>query len=209
MSDFKRNNALTELSDEDKKKSVEQAMQDHRVKLYIAREMKQQDNMDKLYRIVTGQCSHSLISILENDIDFSEKDEKCDVLWLLQKLKEITSGLDVKSNKRSNLHKALVAFLKREQFTGKSDDDYMKCFKASVETLISVGGRHFLCSPEIMEKQGAQPTKAEIANEEEKFKAVCYLKQSDKTRHGALRRELQNGAYVRRDEYQGLYGFSC
>ena len=80
--DFKSKYASTELSDEDKKKSVEQAMQDHRIKLYVAREMKLRDNMDNLYGIVTGQCSHSLISILENDTDFNGKDEKCDVLWL-------------------------------------------------------------------------------------------------------------------------------
>jgi hypothetical protein len=201
MIDFKRNNAPAELSEEDKKKSMEQAMQDHRVKLYVAREMKLQDNMDKLYGIITGQCSHSLISILENDVDFSEKDEKCDVIWLLKKLKEIMAGLDVKSNKRSNLHEALVAFVKTEQYSGESDDNYMKRFKASVETLISTGGKHFLCSPDIMDKKGDEPTKAEVATEEEKFKAICYLKQSDKTRHGALLRDLQNGAYVGRDEY--------
>ena len=106
--------------------------------------MKLRDNMDKLYGIVTGQCSHSLISILENYTDFIGKDEKCDVLWLLCKLKEITSGLDVKSNKRSNLHDALVAFIKTEQYSSESDDDYMKRFKASVETLISAGGKQVL-----------------------------------------------------------------
>jgi hypothetical protein len=141
MDILKQNNTPKGLSEEDEKSSVQQAMQSHRIKLYIAREMQLSDNMDKLYGVVTGQCSHALISILENDVDFSEKDEQCDVLWLLKKLKEITSGLDIKSNKRSNLHDALVAFVKTEQHNGESDDDYMTRFKASVETLISAGGR--------------------------------------------------------------------
>jgi hypothetical protein len=159
MNAFKTNHAPSELSEEDSKKSIEQAMQSHRIKLYIAREMSLKDNMDKLYGTIIGQCSHALLSILENDEDFIEKDEKFDVLWLLQKLKEITSGLDVKSNKRSNLHDALLAFVKTEQHSGESDDDYMKRFKASVETLISAGGRHILCSPEIMEKKSKEARK--------------------------------------------------
>jgi hypothetical protein len=173
---------------------VEQAMQDHRVKLYIAREMKLNDNMDKLYGIITGQCSHSLMSILENDSEFAERDENCDVLWLMSKLKEITSDL-------ANLHDALVAFVKTEQYSNESDNEYLKRFKASIETLISAGGKQMLCSTEIMEKKGEIATRAEIAVEEEKFKAICYLKQSDKSRHGGLIRELQNGAYMGRDEY--------
>ena len=201
MSTFKLNNTPAELSDEDSKKSVEQAMQTHRIKLYIAREMNLKDNMDKLYGVVTGQCSHALLSILENDEDFIDKDERCDILWLLKKLKEITSGLDIKSNKRSNLHDALITFVKTEQYSHESDDDYMKRFKASVETLISAGGRQVLCSTEIMEKKSQVPTLAETLIEEEKFKAICYLKQSDKNRHGVLIRDLQNGAYVGRDEY--------
>jgi hypothetical protein len=201
MNMFKLNNTPVELSDEDSKKSVEQAMQTHRIKLYIAREMNLKDNMDKLYGIVTGQCSHALLSILENDEEFIDRDERCDILWLLKKLKEITSGLDIKSNKRSNLHDALITFVKTEQYSHESDDDYMKRFKASVETLISAGGRQVLCSTEIMEKKGQTPTVAEKLTEEEKFKAICFLKQSDKNRHGALLRDLQNGAYVGRDEY--------
>jgi hypothetical protein len=201
MAIFKQNNTPKGLSDEDEKSTVQQAMQTHRIKLYIAREMQLVDNMDKLYGVVTGQCSHALISILENDVEFGDKDEQCDVLWLLKKLKEITSGLDIKSNKRSNLHDALVAFVKTEQHNGESDDDYMKRFKASVETLISAGGRQIFCSPEIMESKTDIPTKAERSAEEEKFKAICYLKQSDKSRHGSLLRDLQNGAYVGRDEY--------
>ena len=42
------------------------------------------------------------------------------------------------------------------------------------------------------------PTIAERKSEEEKFKAVMFLKQSDKGRHGKLLTDLQDGAYVGR-----------
>ena len=57
--------------------------------------------MDKLYGVVIGQCSDAVLSVLGNDIEYITKDEECDVIWLLRKLKTITSGLDSKSNKRS------------------------------------------------------------------------------------------------------------
>jgi hypothetical protein len=128
------------------------------------------DNMDKLYGMVSGQCSHALISILENDAEFPEKDEQCDVVWLLKKLKEITSGLDVKSNKRSNLHDALVAFVKTEQHAGESDDDYMKRFKASVKTLISAGGCQILCNHEIMDKKAHYQQKQSVQQKKRNLK---------------------------------------
>ena len=37
--------------------------------------------------------------------------------------------------------------------------------------------------------------------EVEKFKAMMFLKQSDKSGHGKLLSDLQDGAYVGRDEY--------
>ena len=57
--------------------------------------------MDKLYGVVIGQCLDAVLSVLGNDIEYISKDEECDVIWLLRKLKTITSGLDSKSNKRS------------------------------------------------------------------------------------------------------------
>ena len=172
-----------------------------RIKLYIARGQKVKSNMDKLYGVVIGQCSDALLSVLNNNIEYITKDEECDIIWLLEKLKTITLGLDSKSNKRSNLHDALKILVKMQQGPDESDDTYMKRFKANIDTLISAGGRHILCSETIMDKASTNLTDVEIIAEEENFKAMMYLKQSDKSRHGRLIGDLQNGAYVDCDEY--------
>ena len=104
---FKARNAPAALSDQEKGEEIEQQMQSMRIKLYINREQAVKGNMDKLYGVIIGQCSDAVLSVLGNDIDYIAKDEECDVIWLLRKLKTITSGLDSKSNKRSNLHDAL------------------------------------------------------------------------------------------------------
>jgi hypothetical protein len=109
------------------------------------------NNMDKVYGIVKGQCSMSLQTVIKQDPDFDEKNDEHDVLWLLSKLKEVTSGLDTKSNKRSNLHEAILVLFTMKQGESKSDSSYMKRFEMNVETLITAGGRHILCSPELMD----------------------------------------------------------
>ena len=191
----------TALSDTAKDDEIEVYIQQERVKMYVKRETIMNNNEDKLYGLIIGQCSYAIISLLENDVDFPDNDDVCDVIWLLTKLKEITSGLDSKSNKRSNLHNAVSAFYKLYQNNNESDDDFIKRFKAAVETVITAGGKHIFCSPTIMEKAGSVATSVETATEVERYKAICYLKQSDKKRHGDLMDELQNAAYVGRDEY--------
>ena len=59
-----------------------------------------------------------------------------------------------------------------QQGPNKSDDTNINRFKANVDTLISAGGRHVLCSETIMDKGSTNPTDTEIIAEEEKFKAM-------------------------------------
>ena len=58
-----------------------------------------------------------------------------------------------------------------------------------------------LCSVEIMEKAGMDPTPEEITAEEEKFKSMCLLKRSNTNRYSNLVIDLKKGMYVGRDEY--------
>ena len=126
---FKKNNSPVKLTTEEKLLEVEKEIQQKRIKLYIGRKVQAENIMGKLYGIVVGQFSQSILSLLQNDSEYKEKDEKRDVLWLLSKVKEITSGLDSNSNKRSNLHDALLNLTKMYQSKEETDDDYMKRFK--------------------------------------------------------------------------------
>ena len=63
----------------------------------------------------------------------------------------------------------------------------MKRFKINMDTLLSAGGRHILCSPELTD--AADPdmiTDLERDIEESKFKAIVFLNLSDPVRYGDL-----------------------
>lgn len=53
------------LSAEEDKNSVLVALKNQRIKLHVNRDMQLNDNMIKLYRLVKGQCSHSLEAMLK------------------------------------------------------------------------------------------------------------------------------------------------
>ena len=78
---------------------------------------------------------------------------------------------------------------------------HMKRFKVNLDTLISAGEKYILCSPELMEvvnPDKATDDKTEV--EENKFKALAFLKRSDNKIHGDFLQELQNGTHMNRDE---------
>ena len=121
----------------------------------------------------------------------------------MEKLKGITSGLDNKSNKRSNLFDALLTLVIMKQGDSESDVSYTKRFRVKIDTLISAGGKHILYSPELVEaadKSNIKDEEREI--EEKKFRAIIFLKRSDPGRYTEFLTELQNHAHMDNDIYR-------
>ena len=84
----------------------------------------------------------------------------------------------------------------------KSDSAYMNHFWVNLDTLCSAGGKHILCSPELMEAHDSDnPTTEECEAEENKFKAIVFLKRSDPNRYGSFLTELQISAHLNCEEY--------
>ena len=199
---FEKKHLPKELSTEDKKSEVKVEVHKQRIKMYVNREIELEANMVKVYGLVKGQCSHSLKAVLKREDDYDDKDGVQDVLWLLKTLQSLTSGLDNKSNKRCNLFDALLAFITMRQGENENDSAYMRRFKVNLDTLLSAGGRHILCSPELVEAADKKNiTNEEREKEESKFKAIVFLKRSDPIRYGSFLTELQNSAHLNRDEY--------
>ena len=81
------------------------------VKPYMDREDIPIENTDTLYRIVIGQCTPALRSTIKGDTEYEKKSSYFDTLWLLQKIKKTTTGLDMKANPGLTLHKQMIIFM--------------------------------------------------------------------------------------------------
>ena len=96
----------------------------------------------------------------------------------------------------------ILAFITVRQGENESDTSYMKRFCVNLDTLISAGGRHILCSPDLVEAVDKDNVMAsEKEAEESKFKAMVFLKRSDQGQYGEFLTELQNSEHLNRDEY--------
>jgi len=114
------------------------------------------------------------------------------MLRLLETLQSLTSGLDNKSNKRCNPFDALLAFIIMRQGENEHDSAYMRRLRVNIDTLLSAGGRHILCSPELIEAvDNKNIAEKEREKEESKFKAIVFLKRSDPVRYGSFLRSCK------------------
>ena len=189
----------TELSTEDQNSKVKMKVWEMRLKRYLDREDVLTENINRLYGIMIGQCTPSLLSTMRGDQDYDSKSRQFDTLWLLNKTKKVTAGVDTKANPALSLHEQLITFFTTRQGQSESDDDYLNRFNARLQNLELAGGKHMMYSPELIGIEN--PSGEEIKQERERFKAMCFILRADEGRYGELLDELKKGVYKGRDEY--------
>jgi hypothetical protein len=180
---------------------VTKSLQDQEVKMYLARKNKLRQNKNKIWGLLIGQCSAALASVIEHKSEYRKKDKANDVLWLLNEIKQVSSGLDMKCNRRYMYHEALLMFITMKQGDTESLDAWMNRIESNCQNLIMAGGEHVLSSPQLMPNGGLHATDEEIKEEAQKFKAMVAIKRSNYQKFGTLQQELVEATHVGRDEY--------
>ena len=155
---FEKNFMPIALTDTEKGNPVKEAILTQKIKNYVSREETMQQNITKNYGLIWGQSTETLNGMIRNLTGYQTKSDNYDVLWLLEELKKLTSGIDAKLNVHDTLHDAMIAFLTMRQGQNESNDDYMKRFRANEQTLKLAGGGHILCSPTTLDKARSAAT---------------------------------------------------
>ena len=191
-----------DLSVDDLKSEVKRWMKQEEVKLHIKRLKALENNQEKLYAIMWGQLTHGLQEIIKGDDDFVYKDTTFDSIWLLQKAKLTSSGVDSKANKHLTFVQALTSFCTIQQGQSESNDSFRQRIDAAALTLGLAGGSTVLCSPGLLiSKDENNPSEKEIQVEIEKVKAMVMFLRSDVNRYGTLQDDLSLSVYKGRDEF--------
>ena len=60
------------------------------------REYKINENMNKIYGLIFGECTKSLQLVFKGDPDYEKKSKDWGYLWLIEELKKTTTVVDVK-----------------------------------------------------------------------------------------------------------------
>ena len=71
----------------------------------------------------------------------------CDLLWLLERIKLESSGLDIKGNKRVNFFVLILRLFNFKQSKKMSNDEYYNQFMEHVSSLELAGGKGLFCNP--------------------------------------------------------------
>ena len=101
---------------------IEQNIQRERIKQYVSREYVLRNNMEKLDRLLWGQCSSALQAINKETSEYEDKSDDCDAIWLLTEIKLAISGIELNVNPRLTLHEAVSTLYKIKQWY------YEECF---------------------------------------------------------------------------------
>ena len=163
-------------------------------------------NKMALYSLVWGQCTIALQEVIKGETEFEERDMKFDIIWLLQKCKVITSGMDERANAYFNLATAIRQVFNTTQRENETNEDYRTRFESQTTTMGLVGGKHILTSPTLLQrivKKGNTTiaTDKQKLEEEQKMKAMIMIIGADHGRFATIQRTLRDGVILGRDEY--------
>ena len=153
ISSFESNNKPVELTDEEKKSTIDVEIKKEEIKEYVKDLKLIKSNLNKIYNLVYGNCTDSVQTMLKTDDDYESKSRFFDHRWLFRKVKMIVAGLDTKVNLRVSLHTAMLNYMLMKQYPNEANDTYLTQFKSMVETLKLAGGEHILVSETILGKK--------------------------------------------------------
>ena len=193
----------SELTSEEAKSEVKRWMKQEKVKQHIKRLNVLDSNKEKLYALIWGQISTGLQEVIKGEDEFVNMDSVFDCIWLLERVKLISSSVDTKANKYCSLVQAMTSFCTINQGANESNDSYRKRIDSTSLTLSLAGGEHMLWSPDLikMDNPKTGPTDKEIDADTDTFKAMVMILRADNGRYANLQKTLFEGVYKGRDEF--------
>ena len=73
-------------------------------RLYMNRLETMEENVEKMFGLLMGQCTQALIDKVKASPEYAIKADNSDALWLLQKIKVLSAGVDNQVNKILTYH---------------------------------------------------------------------------------------------------------
>jgi len=70
--------------------------------MFLKDEMTYERNLKKVYTIFIGQCTPALLSGIKSAMDFTEKNKKKDLIWLMDLIRKLSIGVDETENELLN-----------------------------------------------------------------------------------------------------------
>ena len=116
------------------------------------------------------------------------------IIWLLNKVKKITAGVDKKANPELTLHEYTMDLFTMRQGHTDAYEECLNRFKSRLQNMEMAGGKNLLYSPQLTKQKLNDSSEDEVNAEKERFRSMCFLIRSGKTRYGELPEHVKKGA---------------
>jgi len=178
---------------------------------YLKRKSILEENCQRSYSLILGQCTDLLKSKLKQSEHWDAMSTNFDVLALIKAIKAITFKFEDQKYLPLSLHNAKAAFYRCSQ-GDKSNEDYLQKFNNTVDIATAFNGTiydqaivDFATDKAHPGKNYQQLTDTEKllmhAHAKEICLATAFICQSDGRRYGRLKEELENDKTKGNDNY--------
>jgi len=107
---FEAKHAPMEPTPEEEQSVFKMKIWEMKIKHYIDHEKQLRENIHKHYRLIIGKFTPAVRSTIKREENYNEKSVGFDALWLLEKIKAITAGVDMKANPSLTLGEKIMTF---------------------------------------------------------------------------------------------------
>ena len=199
--DFEKSSGEEEptITDEEEKVKSKVYVFQKKMDLYLKREHQFNQNKKRIFTILLGQCTPSLLTSVKSSENWTTKNEEKDPIWLMNRLKKLTVGIDDFQNELVSAHDALARIYRMWQRPLETNDQYIERFKEYWATSEAAAGVNCLV-PNITKTSGkySSMTKEEWT---EATKAMYFFLHADKIRFGDKIREIQENVVLGTDSF--------
>lgn len=168
-------------------------MQKEKWKLKFAEYEKRKEtrrvNSQRIYPVITGQCSPALMARIEAHEDYEGANNDSDVIELLRIIRQC---INQKATRRNKFHAITVAYTELmacRQGQKQAPRDYYDTYMQKVDTLIDLGGdlsMSPLFQTDFMTDNNVSSTTDCQKQIHERFISANFLLKADKSRYGRL-----------------------
>ena len=167
--------------------------------MYLKREAAYQRNKKKVYTIVLGQCTPSLLTGIKSATDFTTKDKAKDSIWLMKLVKKLSVGIDESENELCTIFQIKKRLYSNYQKPTESNDDFFDRFDEEWNTCeVAAGKESMIPKITFTSEKYKNMTDDQI---EEATKAMYLFLMSDKIRYGNKVREISEGVVLGTDKF--------
>ena len=196
--------------------SSEKCEYETRMKAWINGEPKWNKTKHAAFNIIWGQLTPGLQSMIKAQNAYNDMSVACDCVWLLERIKLESTGIDSKGNPRVTFFFILLRLLNMRQSKTQSNEDYYRQFNEQVSIVELAGGGNIFFNPDVYAKHGSSlydnvdladgdtkvvPSPTGVEEEKERFKAILFLMRSCDDKYGDLKTRLANAAVLGEDNY--------